>query len=53
MQLFLAKGQTAEHRLDWEAADIPCKAVYQWPWELPSMLNQTVITNKSRLAWSL
>lgn len=26
-----AKGQTVEHRLDWEVADIPCKAVYQWP----------------------
>lgn len=27
----------------------------QWagPWELPSMLNQTVITNKSRSAWAL
>lgn len=23
------------------------------PWELPSMLNQTVITNKSRSAWAL
>lgn len=27
----------------------------QWaePWELPSMLNQTVITNKSKSAWAL
>lgn len=26
-----AKGQTVEQRPDWEVADIPCKAVYQWP----------------------
>lgn len=26
-----AEGQTAKHRPAWEAADIPCKAVYPWP----------------------
>lgn len=29
--LVSAKGQTVKQQPAWEAADIPCKAVYPWP----------------------